>query len=94
MASDIGRRLTKATIEDPQIDAKAVAGRINRLRRRETRGWTVARLAKVAGIPAATMSSYCSAHRIPSVYNVCRIAIALGCTTDFLLLGRGDREVT
>lgn len=54
---------------------------------RQTRGLTQVALAQKAKLPASSISHFESKSRRPSLDNLCRLATALGVSTD-LLLGR------
>ena len=69
----------------PALDSKAIGKRIRRVRK--DRGWTIADLATVTGIPRATVACYESGARVPIRENLLRLSIALKRSVRFLALG-------
>ena len=56
---------------------------------REQRGWTQKQLALATKLDASQIAHFELGHRLPSCTNLCRLADALICSTDYLL-GRSD----
>lgn len=70
----------------PRLSAKAIGRRIRTVQRRLF--WSSADLARVADMPIGTLGAFQCGCRLPSRDSAVRLALALGLTLDFLLLGK------
>ena len=75
-------------IKMPRLSAKAIGRRIRACRQLVGRDWSMRELGRVASLPYGTVSAFECGARIPSRDSAVRLALALGITIDFLLLGK------
>ena len=80
------RRKWKAPITFPRLDAREIGRRIRTVQKRLF--WSSADLARVADMPIGTLSSFQCGCRLPSRDSAVRLALALGLTLDYLILGK------
>ena len=50
-------------------------------------------VARIIGVPLATLRNWIYYKRIPDVFTACRLAIVLGVSIDYLIYGK-EREIT
>lgn len=80
----------KAPISFSGLDPRAIAQRVRASRL--AFGWSVRDLARVAGVAVGCVTKIEGGARVPRIDIACRVALAVGKSTDFLLLGRGARR--